>query len=721
MKTLYYFCQYFPYGQREPLAETEIFQLAPHFQKIIIIPFFKEDGIRPIPPNAQVHWFEKSTRTWNSPKTCSTFQASQNILKRIPEIGPFDQWNPAFARKWRAARIHAERLMFDLNISSETILYSPWMTPWGPTLSIIKEHQQELKVFPTLFFRANGADLYRERMSALQRKFQAVSLELATRVFPVSEHGSEHLKTHYPRHSWKIETAYHGHPPIRGVFNVQPQKRWLTISTLQPVKRLERMFEILSKMNESIEWIHIGGEGNELSELKKRSELLPKNIKIDFRGRMPHFKIIELLQEESFDLFLNVSDSEGLPLSAVEAASAGIPLLLSDVGGSKEIPGSFVLPIQAFQAAEWVQVAKKLQHASIEERGENQKKVEEQFGLKNYSKFAKKITFAFEGTIVVMDDNLPGYSIAKSLIDAGVSHQQISVIRKRKGRMHDLSIADFNPELDPKPWILFPLNEKHWEDARIWKEKDPNAIRLTFDPQTRDFALHKHIQREKVDKAGIPTVPFQRVGNFNQGEFSLPWVVKPSNKMEKGRNIERFYLIKDAADWANLSVHFQPTDLVEEWKNKAKVAAVVGFNGENGMEQFSAFRRRCYPDHHTVFSSIEVIENKTLLDLSKEILKELPIKGLFEIEFLEAENGFQFLELNNRATTWIEAWRWAGINVVYQTFLWAIAEPTQMNGIANEGGWLVHRKNEWLNLRHKPDQFFWLIHLKSKGKKVLWI
>lgn len=38
-----------------------------------------------------------------------------------------------------------------------------------------------------------------------------------------------------------------------------------------------------------------------------------------------------------FDLFCLFSDSEGLPLSAIQAASVGIPLLLSDVGGCSEI------------------------------------------------------------------------------------------------------------------------------------------------------------------------------------------------------------------------------------------------------------------------------------------------------------------------------------------------------------------------------------------------
>jgi hypothetical protein len=203
--------------------------------------------------------------------------------------------------------------------------------------------------------------------------------------------------------------------------------------------------------------------------------------------------------------------------------------------------------------------------------------------------------------------------------------------------------------------------------------------------------------------------------------FSFPLVVKPSNKMEEDRKAERLVLIDSLKDWEEQRHQFQPTDLVESWKKGAKVAAVVGFRGEGEVEQFSAFRRRCYPDDYTVFSTVEVLENETLLQLSSQILEQIPVKGLFEIEFLETENGFEFLELNNRATTWIEAWRWAGKNVIFQSLLMSIGKPTDITAEKIGSGWLVHRKHEWLNLKHKPDQVQWLVSLYLKGKKAMWI
>ncbi|MCB5321482.1 glycosyltransferase [Yersinia intermedia] len=55
-----------------------------------------------------------------------------------------------------------------------------------------------------------------------------------------------------------------------------------------------------------------------------------ENIK--FLGEITSFN-----KFDQYDVFVLTSDSEGLPMSALEAATAGLPLVLSDVGGCNEI------------------------------------------------------------------------------------------------------------------------------------------------------------------------------------------------------------------------------------------------------------------------------------------------------------------------------------------------------------------------------------------------
>ena len=48
-------------------------------------------------------------------------------------------------------------------------------------------------------------------------------------------------------------------------------------------------------------------------------------------------KILEYYSQNYVDLFINVSDNEGIPVSIMEAMSAGIPVVATDVGGTAEI------------------------------------------------------------------------------------------------------------------------------------------------------------------------------------------------------------------------------------------------------------------------------------------------------------------------------------------------------------------------------------------------
>lgn len=74
------------------------------------------------------------------------------------------------------------------------------------------------------------------------------------------------------------------------------------------------------------------------------------NVKLDIIGsgdlecQLPRYDNVSFLGEVggfdnfcNYDLFALISDSEGMPMSALEAASAGVPIVISDVGGCSEI------------------------------------------------------------------------------------------------------------------------------------------------------------------------------------------------------------------------------------------------------------------------------------------------------------------------------------------------------------------------------------------------
>ena len=95
------------------------------------------------------------------------------------------------------------------------------------------------------------------------------------------------------------------------------------------------MFNSIIK-NLNLEWIHFGD-----GELRKDLEELAKNklanVNYNFTGNISNEKILNFYSENYVDLFLNVSSSEGIPVSIMESLSAGIPVIATNVGGNNEI------------------------------------------------------------------------------------------------------------------------------------------------------------------------------------------------------------------------------------------------------------------------------------------------------------------------------------------------------------------------------------------------
>ena len=112
----------------------------------------------------------------------------------------------------------------------------------------------------------------------------------------------------------------------------------VSCSNLVDVKRVNLIIEALSFLEIPIEWIHFGA-GPCAGALKKlaNERLNKKNIKYNFQGFVDNKKILMYYLKHHIDLFINVSESEGIPVSIMEAMSFGVPVIATDVGGTGEI------------------------------------------------------------------------------------------------------------------------------------------------------------------------------------------------------------------------------------------------------------------------------------------------------------------------------------------------------------------------------------------------
>lgn len=85
-----------------------------------------------------------------------------------------------------------------------------------------------------------------------------------------------------------------------------------------------------------IQWTHIGG-GKGFNALQQQLQQLPANLTVHLTGAITNREVIGHYLHHPVDIFVNVSASEGLPVSIMEAISFNIPVIATNVGGTNEI------------------------------------------------------------------------------------------------------------------------------------------------------------------------------------------------------------------------------------------------------------------------------------------------------------------------------------------------------------------------------------------------
>lgn len=338
MPNLFLFTQHYPFRPgAESFIENEIWVASKFFEHIYIVPVIQDGEIREIPANASVI---------NPP-----FKTNKDILKKgIFGMQPHvigKLLKEAFILKvWRSKKLlhsyFAQSLEFAALFNSRQlkkikkiiqlgdILYSYWGTGWGTVIPFSKLNNK----FVTRFHRG---DLYEEGVNALLFRFQLLN-RLDQSIF-ISKQGQTYQHKKYPNIGFKSQVSYLG-TIDRGTTakNKDGKFRIVSCSHIVPVKRVDLIFRSLVNYdNPEVEWTHIGGRGESLDNLKKLIASTPHNFKVTLTGEMPNIKVMEYFRKNPIDCFINVSSSEGLPVSIMEAISFDIPVIATDVGGTSEI------------------------------------------------------------------------------------------------------------------------------------------------------------------------------------------------------------------------------------------------------------------------------------------------------------------------------------------------------------------------------------------------
>lgn len=338
MTDLYIFSLYTPIGQGEVFLKNELdFWLDCNSVKVTVVPTkISVDGTISVPEYVDVSLSEMLLKRKNKKisllfKPLTLIKCFKSIpVKHIFKLGAIRETVDALTEQ----EITKDWLR-KIPKKDNVVFYSFWLT--NSILSIANELKNEnVKVIS----RTHRFDLYDYTQKYNFFPFRKELISNLDLLMPASNDALTYLLKKY-ENRLNIKLKKLG-VNIPSQFILQKNIngfRLVSCSYIKKVKRVELIAERLihfaiSNPKHQFEWIHFGkGELQDkvYSVLNKK----PGNLKYTIHDFTPNKKLLAFYENNWVDVFINLSSSEGQPVSIMEAMSYGIPCVATDTGGVK--------------------------------------------------------------------------------------------------------------------------------------------------------------------------------------------------------------------------------------------------------------------------------------------------------------------------------------------------------------------------------------------------
>lgn len=348
MATLLFFTQNFPFGQLETFIENEFPFLEKNFDKIYLITTNQNElQTRAVSKKTEIIRLSYETKTSYKLKALThtfspdiqgeiAFIKQQNIPLQYNTLATlYSAYGKALEIKdWLQDFIRQNK------IDTGTLyLYSYWMNNIALGLAMYKQHQPDAKAF----CRAHGWDVYFNRHQPPYLPLRNFVFRSLDACFCISQNGQQYLQKLQTGAAKKnillsrLGTVNKNDAPV----HAHQQKIVLvSCSSVIALKRIHLIVEALALLNDiKIEWIHFGSGSllEEINNLAAARLALKSNISYRFNGHISNAELLRYYATHPVDLFINVSETEGLPVSIMEALSYSIPAVATHVGGTAEV------------------------------------------------------------------------------------------------------------------------------------------------------------------------------------------------------------------------------------------------------------------------------------------------------------------------------------------------------------------------------------------------
>lgn len=212
--------------------------------------------------------------------------------------------------------------------------YSYWCTDTALGLALLSQSNPAVKTIS----RVHGWDLYFEATAFNYQPYRELIAHNLTCLYPISRKGERYIRDRWKVNPNALRMARLGTREVKEVQSNRKRNIVVSCSNLIPLKRVSLIAESLQYVDQvDLEWYHFG-DGPKREKIEKLSEMSRREgVKIHLMGRKSNDEILRWFEENAPNLFINVSESEGVPVSIMEAMSFGTPVFATDVGGTSEI------------------------------------------------------------------------------------------------------------------------------------------------------------------------------------------------------------------------------------------------------------------------------------------------------------------------------------------------------------------------------------------------
>jgi glycosyltransferase involved in cell wall biosynthesis len=353
-RDLVVFAPFYPFGDYDWYLDDEMRRLAPRFERVVVVSAEVEGRpARAHPRNVTPVRFRP--RASLRSKLSYARYLLDPVFRR--EMAAAQRASPGAARAATARSILSAmsgaheylsllRRLFDEHrlTPHRTVIYNYWMLEHAYASALFKKEHPGV----TVVSRAHSSDLYFDRSPIGYLPLKKATFDALDALYFISERGRDYFTALHgisPSDTrlrvGRLGVPDYGAPPER-----PPQQPFRVVSNafISPIKRIDLLAAALARIDDvALEWVHFGDVYNDerafaafQTHVTQRLAAVP-NVRVVFKGRVAADAIPAYYRSHPVDLFVNVSTTEGIPVSLMEAIAFGIPVVGTNVGGNPEI------------------------------------------------------------------------------------------------------------------------------------------------------------------------------------------------------------------------------------------------------------------------------------------------------------------------------------------------------------------------------------------------